>query len=289
MCYDHANKIGNEGDLVKHSVLLSVQIDLLRQYTFIYAESHAGRAEYVLPEGGEWRRGVGKFSQNDSLRLDWQNLKEWLKREDTAKPGENPEPNPKYPRLESYYSYICQGRPLAAGMKYPGSSLLVFRLFEYYVPPPRLFLWETDEKAYADLFSAHRPHADVSVHLGDGFSGVANLQEASLVLIDPPAIDPPTQDRILSTLEALQTKGIPFLCWTARLAEGRDAESVESPDSLGFYRRAKEAGYSCLRMSWPRAEGRTMGCQLTLSKKLVRGAKKTLAELCEIMGWRRPR
>src|SRR5437868_3330675 len=75
MGYDHSRKIGNEGDLVKHAVLHASVNQLLdarkqdKASVFTYVDAHCGRAEYVLPESGEWQRGIGDFS-----KLGWGNL-----------------------------------------------------------------------------------------------------------------------------------------------------------------------------------------------------------------------
>jgi len=75
MPYDHSTKIGNQGDVVKHAVLYSSIVSKLQDAredsTFRYAESHCGRAAYILPNGGAWDDGIGVLSRksNESLAV----------------------------------------------------------------------------------------------------------------------------------------------------------------------------------------------------------------------------
>jgi len=63
MKYDHSAKIGNRGDVIKHAVLAAVVDRLLQDddKPFSYVETHTGRAEYILPKGGEWRKGIRRL------------------------------------------------------------------------------------------------------------------------------------------------------------------------------------------------------------------------------------
>ena len=53
MAYDHPDKIGNQGDLVKHYALYLCLKTLFEKHPadtpFVYAESHADRAESPSP------------------------------------------------------------------------------------------------------------------------------------------------------------------------------------------------------------------------------------------------
>ena len=54
--YDHRNKVGNQGDLIKHFALYSVASDMAdtmallgkRRKVFSYVETHAGRSHYRI-------------------------------------------------------------------------------------------------------------------------------------------------------------------------------------------------------------------------------------------------
>ncbi len=60
--YDHRVHAGNAGDVWKHFLLLEAADCLLEPGgSLIYAESHAGRPEYVLRAPGDWEGGIGKI------------------------------------------------------------------------------------------------------------------------------------------------------------------------------------------------------------------------------------
>ncbi len=60
--YDHRVHAGNAGDVWKHFLLLEAEDCLLNpDGSLIYAESHAGRPEYVPRAPGEWEGGIGKI------------------------------------------------------------------------------------------------------------------------------------------------------------------------------------------------------------------------------------
>src|SRR4051794_32128615 len=59
MPYNHSRKAGNQGDVWKHFLLLSALAETLRPGAkYLYRESHAGASAHILPERGEWRRGI---------------------------------------------------------------------------------------------------------------------------------------------------------------------------------------------------------------------------------------
>src|ERR1019366_8794046 len=73
--YDHARKIGNKGDLVKHAALANILAELVnrqRDDVFLYAETNAGRPACALATGREWsqRGGAGEFSKARLLTAD---------------------------------------------------------------------------------------------------------------------------------------------------------------------------------------------------------------------------
>jgi 23S rRNA A2030 N6-methylase RlmJ len=62
--YDHSNKIGNKGDLIKHFALtIAIKKMATGRESFSYLDVHSGRSQYDLPASGEWKAGIGKFSE----------------------------------------------------------------------------------------------------------------------------------------------------------------------------------------------------------------------------------
>lgn len=273
MSYDHSTKIGNEGDLVKHAVLATAVNELVGRTgnrEFVYAESHTGRAEYVLPERGAWRHGVGLFSDTTAVKMD----RLWR-----SSGGA-----PQWPHL-ALYDDACVGRALTAGMRYPGSSGLLFRLLRGQGLPLRFHLWERDVAACDDLVRHYHPWPEVAVNRGDGYAGVTALETASLVLVDPPAIDAAERTRIRELLASLERRHVPFICWTACLTDRPADAATELDDSQAFHAMTCEAGWPVVRVRWPLVFGQTYGCQLTVSRELADIAALTAEEVCTAMGW----
>src|ERR1700733_7129628 len=99
MVYDHASKVGNRGDVWKHFALLTAVASLQRRKSerILYRESHSGRAEYVLPDKGAWREGIGRLLPTCELLAN--------------------------------HPYFAQfGAPLRPGDTYPGSWLQVGKI-----------------------------------------------------------------------------------------------------------------------------------------------------------------
>ena len=61
MTYDHAKKAGNQGDIWKHFVLVTLADKMPgNSDTIHYIECHAGAPIHNLKDPGEWQNGIGK-------------------------------------------------------------------------------------------------------------------------------------------------------------------------------------------------------------------------------------
>ena len=265
MAYDHSAKIGNQGDVVKHSVLHNCVLDLLsrpvQDETFTYAESHCGRASYVLPEGGEWKHGIGLLSSKTN------------------------EAREASPRIEAYFQSSLSSR-MKVGQRYFGSSNIVFRCLRSKSHKLRFELNEIDVHAYDDLERFYNPWlANIYLHNRDGYEGISNLVSASLVLIDPPNLDPTSISRCISHL---RERKIPYVCWTPRnsSSNGNKRESQRSQEfgtltGLGRH----------VVVSWTAPSGaaqQTFGCRLTVSDDLFDTVNETTNQLISLLshdGW----
>ncbi len=192
MAYDHSKKIGNQGDVAKHAILAAVADYLLQKHKggpFRYVEAHSGRAEYILPEGGAWKQGIGKLS------------------------SENGFPS-NLPKSLRPYADACFDGPVTVGQRYWGSAGIVFRMVLKKNIEPEFFLYETEPLARADLVRYFRPWPRVCILNEDGYQGVLGVNAAHLVLLDPP--DLTGADRLIEAMKHLTDHGIPFICWTPR-------------------------------------------------------------------------
>jgi 23S rRNA A2030 N6-methylase RlmJ len=250
MAYDHADKIGNQGDVVKHAVLAAVVDSLLKKKPakFVYAESHAGYPEYTLPRKGEWMDGIRMLSKR--IRS-----------------------NPS-PVLKPYAAFL--GDNISDFDRYPGSSGLVFRMIRDQAEF-ELTLYEVNPSACHEL-AHYFPLAHCRVRREDGINGVKSIKSASLVLVDPPDLD--RQQDLVGLLAALKKKHIPFICWTP-------IDSDQSPDgkdsSTSFFDQTSHARH---RVLW-KAGKEIKGCQITTSQQFQAITHKVVSALCDLMpGWK---
>jgi len=275
MAYDHSKKIGNEGDLVKHAVLHECVNHLLdaqpkdTSTDFKYVEAHCGRAVYVLPEHGEWRRGIGEFS-----KLGWSSMKADDKNSRSS--------------LIPYFNEHLSAK-LCTGQRYFGSAEIVFRTlrrndsrFRDQQGSYSMDLYDRDIHVCDDLLRYYGPVTDrVSVTEGDGLAAVQALKqnEASLVLIDPPDRD---FDPVVTAVRHLEAIGIPYICWTTRSSQ--QGAKIENDKSANFVQKLPNSSHVSVRWMEPTGSNQTpFGCRLTVSNNLIEIARKVVDQLVAIM------
>jgi 23S rRNA A2030 N6-methylase RlmJ len=260
MPYDHSRKIGNQGDVVKHSVLHNCVSQLLsrsaQEETFTYAESHCGRPSYILPEGSEWKHGIGLLSSKTN------------------------EARKDFPRIEAYFQSTLSSQ-MKVGQQYFGSSNIVFRCLRTTSHHFRLELFETDVHAYDDLTRFYAPwSADVHLNNRDGYEGVRSLASASLVLIDPPSLE---TERIASCIGDLRNKKISYICWTPRNSSS-NGNKRESQSHKEFGERTDLGQQIAVKWAEPSgAAQHTFGCRLTVSDDLKQVAAETTQQLTTLL------
>lgn len=280
MAYDHAEKIGNQGDVVKHPVLFACLRHLLDARSdgieFVYAESHAGRPEYVLPQGGEWQSGIGELSKRAAMKND----RRLRKGGQTTQLG-----------FVGQFDERFVGRELKTGMRYPGSTAIAFRVLRDAGRPFSIRLWEIDGAASDDLERYYLPWKDrIHVDCSDGYAGVQTRNGLTLALIDPPKLD---TDHVISTLALLKTQGASYLAWVPRTSRsgwtpkaGQVAPPEEADTSKRFQERACDVGV-CFGVRWHAWGARTPGCWIAVSNDLRDDAWATIECVVRLMddGW----
>lgn len=267
MPYDHSTKVGNQGDLLKHTLLYAVVQQQLKAWpkdkVFHYADTHAGRPLYVLPAGGNWQYGIGAFSRLKGI----------------SKQRRNKAERHRIGIMRDYFDGII-GRKVTSGTIYPGSTGIVFRLIRQYgVETFRLDLWEKDIAAADDLTRYFYPWGEEThIHPSDGYTGILNTSSASLVLLDPPDLTP---DRITDCIKHLQNQKVSFICWTPRPSDKNS--SVESPASVSFINDTRKVA-DCFPVQWTKwRKGQSSGCCLTVSSDLSSLAKNVISKCVELM------
>jgi 23S rRNA A2030 N6-methylase RlmJ len=277
MAYDHSIKIGNQGDLVKHIGLFAALRHVLAAWSadqeFVYADIHAGRPAYVLPEKGEWQYGIGSFSELPEVDDD----------------RERREKGTSLLGAAGAFDAVLLGRSVAPGMIYLGSSGIAFRLLCDLKVPWRMKLWEMDRTVASDIEAHFRSHADrIKVTCSDGYEILKDDSPCSFVLIDPPALEAAD---VLETMAKLNGRGIPFLCWTPRTSRSvqptmpnGEWTAAEAGTSSDYIQRATKHG-ACLRVQWQPWGCRTPGCCITVSTGLSGIVSAAIKQLVQLMGW----
>ncbi len=171
MNYRHAYHAGNAADCLKHAVLVWVLRALARkEKPFFVLDTHAGVGRYDLDDvparrTGEASRGIFRLLDDPP------------------------------PALADYVDVVR-----AAGL-YPGSPAIVAALLR---PGDRAAACELHPEDAAALRQNFRGHAQISVHLRDGYEAIGAFlppaERRGLTLIDPPYEETDEYERLLAGL-----------------------------------------------------------------------------------------
>ncbi len=217
-CYDHRVHAGNAGDVWKHFLLLEAANCLLPSGgSLVYAESHAGRPEYVLRAPGDWMGGIGKI---------------W----------------PFLPSLRDFCYFdiladLNQERPII----YPGSTRFIYELAMRRGADLNAGVWDNDAGVAGSWASFSRAakstgsfqSSGIVFHQGDGFAGVLSSLSGSspgLLFIDPAYIDPEDAGLAEKLLQRAKDQGWIVLWWYMM-----DMQTAPD-DLLAFELQFSEAG-----------------------------------------------
>jgi 23S rRNA (adenine2030-N6)-methyltransferase len=204
--YDHRVHAGNAGDVWKHFLLLEAADHLLEPgCSLVYAESHAGRPEYVLSAPGDWEGGIGKIWPLLPFLEDFSYFKILAELNSAS-------PSPVQPKQPVPGSNLTSDYGLISGIilkqiTYPGSIRLIYELARRKGTNLQARVWDDDAEVAGswESFAARArstksiPQAEISFHQGDGFAGVLSClcsSQPGLLFIDPAYIDP--EDAILA-------------------------------------------------------------------------------------------
>ena len=166
MPYDHSNKVGNQGDLIKHFVLATVIKNIKPKHSaFNYFEVHTGYAEYSLEDTGAWQQGIGKFIStycNTSRSNDEFN----------------------------YFIDHLNLENINSDKRYLGSSKIVEKCMrDNDTNEFKFFLCDTNPEVCKQLEASYAGYNNVHITCADGYNQAKQFQHADLVFIDPPDID----------------------------------------------------------------------------------------------------
>lgn len=252
MTYQHCDKAGNPGDVVKHAFLAELVSRRALAWAaddadFIYLETHSGPAAHLLTPGGEWEEGLGALDASEAPGL-WEGM---VLRDGLVPAAE----------AEGYQPY-------------PGSSLLTLTVLRARGLDPYLTLSELDPGIAAELEASYRTPellgGDASsvdlykivVLAGDGYANLSaalrELPRPAFVFIDPPAFEAIQVQRAMENCDAT---GVPVLAWLPIIADPDELP----PEVSGLVSWCAETGRQTFRCTWPRKDRQdrcTRGCLL---------------------------
>ncbi|HPC90578.1 MAG TPA: 23S rRNA (adenine(2030)-N(6))-methyltransferase RlmJ [Methanothrix sp.] len=202
--YDHRRHAGNAGDVWKHFIVCEAAGFLIELGTgadaacggLNYAESHAGRPDYILRAPGEWQGGIGRVLPH---LLEESSLREL-----------------------SYFDILADLNSSKEGLVYPGSGRLAIELAKRMNARLWADLWDCDRDVVAswDCFlrgpKSGGLAGKVVIHMGEGFSGVLSRLKSSaagLLFIDPPYVDSRDTVKAERLLKTARKLGWTVLWW----------------------------------------------------------------------------
>ncbi len=249
--YDHRKHAGNAGDVWKHFLLLEASDWLFASgSSLVYAESHAGRPEYVLNAPGKWQGGIGRIWHHLPSLTDFCYF-DILKNLNQA--GLPPATNERQTAMSSSDKVSeTVSMPVIYPIIYPGSARLIYELAKRRRSSLQADVWDNDAAvAYAwKSFSNSARSASSSepngivFHQGDGFAGVMSIMSRSppgLLFIDPPYVDPEDVPLAEELLKTAQDRGWIVMWWYMM-------NMLTAPDCLqSFELLFSEAGLDCGR------------------------------------------
>jgi len=257
--YDHRDKIGNQGDLIKHFAL-SCAIDTYPRKTdqFSYLDVHSGRAEYPLQHGGAWTRGIGAFTQRYA--------------------SSQHHPN----QLAHFYRLLALDK-LTTDRRYPGSSGIVSRaLRQRGINNIHLHLCDTSPDVCASLAAYYADNEQVHIYCEDGYLKARQLTGLDLVFIDPPDMDEHFHPYVQLLRYCLQQEQ-PFIAWNS--LHGNTAGNHMSARCQAISDLAKVSRTAQIAVRWQHWHTRMCGCQMLFS---LHGGDKLVdscQSLAQLMQW----
>ena len=270
MTYDHHEKAGNQGDVVKHVALIAALDTILQecdQTTFRYADTFAGYAYSPIIQGNEWDRGIGRVVER----------------------GKQLNQN-RHTRL--WYEWYLQGRPQLLGGVYPGSSLIANDVCRLHRKKPSLALWDVSPLVVANLMETYHGQGH-QLFTRPARPGERKVREADLLFVDPPGASMarrkgyPHWAGLAEFLKDRQAATMVWLPVAFRVKKGKDGRPDEYIEDTKPQRDdALDRGFGATVVRWDKGI-RTVGCQLfyRLPTKASDALKAAVQHVVGIVGW----
>jgi len=278
MAYDHNEKAGNQGDVVKHVALiaaLDTVLQGLKGPEFNYADTFAGYAYSPLVQDNEWKTGIGKIICDDQQ----------LRQTHVDQLQQNP-----HTRL--WLEWYLTGRPQLLGSVYPGSSLIVQDMCCHHKKTPKLSLWDISPSAIANLMETFRG-LGYGIHPRPAVANDDAIRNAGFVFVDPPSATmtrkrgKPFWPDLIGLLHDDHQCFAVWLPVDVRIVRGEDGEPDQEIENTKPQRDdALVKGLGVTVVRW-RGGIRNVGCQLFYrlpddAKDAVRSA---IDHIVDVMKW----
>jgi 23S rRNA A2030 N6-methylase RlmJ len=262
LMYDHNEKAGNQGDVVKHTALIAAADALLVKCdgTFQYADTFAGYAFNPLRSDGEWRNGIGVLGRSG---------------------------------LTSHNYAVNFWRELwscAAGLRgsvYPGSSAFILKLCLSKDRSFRARLWDTSPAVVTQLMNAYSTD-EATIIPRPAEVGDFSVVRPHLLLIDPPGLrtqskkDCPELADLLRFFDEVENA----ILWIPITAQGKGSPAPETKPSRRARSDCLARGLWVTSVRWSGGI-RTCGCRLAYQLPSDAGDKLRGAvnDVATLMGW----
>ena len=187
MSYDHNQKAGNPGDVIKHVALIAALVSSDRnENIFRFVDLFAGYAYNPLDVGNEWREGIGRI----------------------AKPSKTNSNLAVQLYLDWYLS-----RPSLVGGTYPGSSLVAVDVMAYLGKRIDLTLFDISEKPIRNLRRVYGSD-NHTIHHRAARLDDPEIARADFLFVDPPGIQSSRKPSYPTLNELKEFAELPENCQT---------------------------------------------------------------------------
>lgn len=270
MPYDHHEKAGNQGDVVKHVALVAA-LDALtpppERPCFLYADAFAGYAHNPLGDDASpvdgWKAGIGVLmDRRDRLR-------------------KNPH--------TSLWAELALGDD-SPRRGYPGSSVIAAGVLARKYAEVGLSLWDTSSAVVKDLRASFPPQSANVFERAAKWSD-EELRSADFLLIDPPGLKSQRRSEYPRWSELADfLKNRPahqsVLLWLPVKADTTSKPPGEDAASWAALEEAKRYGCQGVRVRWAKG-GRTIGCQLIhhLPDAAAKALTHAVMRVVHVAGW----
>ena len=253
MSYDHARKAGNRGDVWKHFTLVTVADSLVATDRFRYVDTHSGAPCYQLGPTGEWKLGIGKVLAECGSLLP--------------------------------HSYFEVASSFVRNHTYPSGWWFVANRLSARCQHVEVALTDEAQLVAVRYEVSSLPDIPANVtfcfNQEDGFRRLESVNNADLVLVDPPYSPDAAADweRTALACRSLMERHIPFLVWYPVFWHTKPKRLVT------------DTGCSAWKLTWaqisPKPSQNLKGCGVLASpglNEILQGAARSFEALASCLG-----